>query len=342
MQTKRDRDTISEGVSNNNQAANSGQGKGIMLRYGRVGIQSNEEWVYTIKLEKSYGIILNGNCVTLVREYMEALIRVIDSMGHTICLIPYEKGDFETGISDASCMALLEQEEGIYIKDLGRKPQFNHITVKVKIVTSLKLEVLKEPGDWRFAKERAIHLINMWETKIWAQILHKRFIPYLSAVMLIGADPNDDREDIKKELLKKVNKTGHKVKKDSFQIQLRGFRSPVQMKDPRRTMAMMVLVNRQSYADVTKALLECDKKERSKKEYPVTYDVKMEDIRLRKDDVEERYRNAYLSQVQYYLNRVIVKVVGLPKGIDMEKYHVGPEDHGGHGRKTLKQLIMVE
>ena len=105
---------------------------------------------------------------------MVALIKVIDSMGHTICLVPYEKGNFETGILDASCMALTEQEERIYIKDLGRKPQFNHITVKVRIVTSLKLEVLKEPGDWRFAKEQAIHLSNMRETKIWAQILNKR------------------------------------------------------------------------------------------------------------------------------------------------------------------------
>ena len=68
----------------------------------------------------------------------------------------------------------------------------------------------------------------------------------------------------------------------------------------------------------------------------------MKDIRLFKDDVEKRYRNAYLSQVQYYLNRVIVKVVGLPKEIDMEKYCVGPEDHGGHGTKTLKQLIMED
>ena len=56
-----------EGVDNNDHAVNNGQGKGIMLRYRRVVIQSNEEWVYTIKLEKSYGIILNGNCVTLVQ-----------------------------------------------------------------------------------------------------------------------------------------------------------------------------------------------------------------------------------------------------------------------------------
>ena len=165
-----------------------------------------------------------------------------------------------------------------YIKDLGRKPQFNHITVKVKIVTSLKLEVLKEPGDWRFSKERIIHLRNMQETKIWAQILNKRFISYLPAVMLIGADPNDDWEDIKREILKRVNEKGKRVRKDSIQIQLQGFRFPVQMKDPQRTMTMMVMVHRQSHIDVTKAILECGKKEGSKYDFPVTYDVKMEDI----------------------------------------------------------------
>ena len=39
---------------------------------------------------------------------------------------------------------------------------------------------------------------------------------------------------------------------------------------------------------------------------------------------------------------VIVKVVGLPKEIDMETYVVGPEDHGDSGRKTFKQLIMED
>ena len=68
----------------------------------------------------------------------------------------------------------------------------------------------------------------------------------------------------------------------------------------------------------------------------------MEDIRFNKVDAEERYKNAYLSQVQYCLNRVIIKVVGLPKEIDMEKFMVGLEDHGGSGRKTLKQLIMED
>ena len=102
------------------------------------------------------------------------------------------------------------------------------------------------------------------------------------------------------------------------------------------------MVHRFSYVDVKKAKLECRIKEVSKHEIPVTYDIKMEYIRLIKEDAEKRYKNAYLSQVQYYLNRVIVKVVGLQKEIDMKKFLVGPEDHGGSGRKTLKQLIMED
>ena len=64
----------------------------MMLRYENEGVKSNEEWVYTIKLEKSYGGILNGNNFTLLREYMEALIRIVDIMGRTIRLIPYVNG----------------------------------------------------------------------------------------------------------------------------------------------------------------------------------------------------------------------------------------------------------
>ena len=151
---------------------------------------------------------------------------------------------------------MTEQEERIYIRSLGRKPQFNHVKMKIRIVTSLRLEVFKEVGDWRFAKERAIHLRNMRESKIWAQILGKRSIQYLPAVVLIGADPNDDREVIKREILKKVNEKKQRVRKDSIQIQLRGFIFPAQMKDPRWTMAMMVMVHRLSYVEITKAILE--------------------------------------------------------------------------------------
>ena len=111
-----------------------------MLRYGRIGIQRNEEWVYTIKLEKSYRGILNGTSVTLLREYMEVLVKVIDPMGHTIRLVSYNNGEFATGISDASSIALIEEEDRIYIDRPERKPKFNHVTMKIIIVLSLKLE----------------------------------------------------------------------------------------------------------------------------------------------------------------------------------------------------------
>ena len=127
----------------------------------------------------------------------------------------------------------------------------------------------------------------------------KKSIQYLPEVVLIGADPNDDREDIKREILKRVNEKKQRVRKESIEIQLRGFRFPAQMNDPRQKMAMMVMVHRFWYVEVTKELLECGKIEVSKHDFPVTYDVKMEDIRLIKEGVEERYKNAYLSQVQY-------------------------------------------
>ena len=160
------------------------------------------------------------------------------------------------------------------------------------------------------------------------------------AVVLIGADLSDNRDEIKNEILKRVNEKELRVKEESIEIQLRGLRFLAQIKYHRQTMAMTVMVHRMWYSEVTKALLESGRKEVTKHEFPVTYDIKMEEIRVNKEDSEERYKNAYLSQVHYYLNRVIVKVVGLPKEIDMENFMVGPEDNGGSGSKALKQLIM--
>ena len=72
------------------------------------------------------------------------------------------------------------------------------------------------------------------------------------------------------------------------------------------------------------------------------YYVQCEDIRVSSEGLEERYQNAYLLQVQYYLNRVIVKLVGIPKDIDIEKFKVAPERHGGKEYKMIKQLLMEE
>ena len=76
---------------------------------------------------------------------------------------------------------------------------------------------------------------------------------------------------------------------------------------------MMVMVHRLGYNEMVDTLLVLGKAEVQKEEYPVTYNVQFEDIRVSSDGVEERYKNAYLSQVQYYLNRVIVKIVGFLK-----------------------------
>ena len=100
--------------------------------------------MYTIKLEKSYRGILNGNSVTLLREYTKALVKIVDPMGHTVRLVTYSNGEFATGILDASSMALTEEEK-IYIYRPERKPKFNHLAMKIRIVTSLKLKLLRDP-----------------------------------------------------------------------------------------------------------------------------------------------------------------------------------------------------
>ena len=59
-------------------------------------------------METSYGGIISGTQVTLLREYAETLFGIVDKMGHTIRLIPYLGGTLEHGISD---MAKLELKE---------------------------------------------------------------------------------------------------------------------------------------------------------------------------------------------------------------------------------------
>ena len=73
-------------------------------------------------------------------------------MGHTIRLIPYVGGTFDYGISDMAKLDLREEEEKKYIGSVVRKPRFNHIEIKIRIITSLKLEKLREPGDWRVTR----------------------------------------------------------------------------------------------------------------------------------------------------------------------------------------------
>ena len=77
--------------------------------------------------------------------------------------------------------------------------------MKISIVTLLKLELLRDPGDMRAARERAMHIRQTQESKIWAQILEKKSIQHLLSIILIRTDPNDNKDDIKKLILKRVN-----------------------------------------------------------------------------------------------------------------------------------------
>ena len=73
--------------------------------------------------------------------------------------------------------------------------------------------------------------------------------------MLIGTDPNDDREEIKQELLKRVNAECHKVKSDKIEVQLKGFKFPSVFKDGRITIGMTVMVHKIGYDQTVDAIL---------------------------------------------------------------------------------------
>ena len=128
-----------------------------VARYGKDVHASNEEWVYTLKVEKSYGAIIRGTCSTLLKEYLEPLFAVTGKLGHTLQLIPYVNGVFEAGINEAENLDLSEDDEWKYIVFAKRKPKYNHIEMKVKIITSLKMEFLKDAAEWRRSREREVH-----------------------------------------------------------------------------------------------------------------------------------------------------------------------------------------
>ena len=59
------------------------QWKGTAVaRYGKDGHASNEEWLYTLKVEKSYGAIVRGTSVMLLQEYLEPLFAITGKLGH--------------------------------------------------------------------------------------------------------------------------------------------------------------------------------------------------------------------------------------------------------------------
>ena len=102
-----------------------------------------------MKVEKSYGAIVRGTSVTLLQEYLEPLFAVTGKLGHTFRLIPYVNGVFEAGISEVEKLEMNEEDERKYIGFAKRKPKYNHIEMKIKIVTSLKMEFLRDASEWR-------------------------------------------------------------------------------------------------------------------------------------------------------------------------------------------------
>ena len=46
-----------------------------------------------------------------------------------------------------------------------RKPKFNHVEIKIKVMSSLRMESLKDGGDWRLPKKREIHTSYLWNNE---------------------------------------------------------------------------------------------------------------------------------------------------------------------------------
>ena len=105
---------------------------------------------------------------------------------------------------------------------------------------------------------------------------------------------------------------------------------------------MVIMVSNVKYDQTGEALLDMQREEVRKEEFPTTYNIELEDIRIGGRDVEEIFKNAYLSQIQYYLKRVWIKIVGVPGDINLDKYVIEPRNHGGQEDWTIKQLIMEE
>ena len=112
--------------------------------------------IYT-ESRKIYGGIIWGTCTTLLKEYLDPLFAVTGKLGHKLRLIPYANGVFEGGINDAEYLNLNEDDERKYIGFAKRKPKYNHIEMKIKIITSLKMEFLKDTAEWRLSREREVH-----------------------------------------------------------------------------------------------------------------------------------------------------------------------------------------
>ena len=74
------------------------------------------------------------------------------------------------------------------------------------------MEFLKDTAEWRLSREREVHSRYLKQNNIWVRILDKRNIPFQPALAVIGADPNDDRMEIKSEILRRVNAKGFRLR----------------------------------------------------------------------------------------------------------------------------------
>ena len=88
------------------------------------------------------------------------------------------------------------------------------------------------------------------------RIMDKRNTQFQPALVLVGADLNNHRAEIKRELLKRVNDEGHKVKMDKIELQLKELHFPRVFRDKRRTIGMVVIVHRTGYYQTVESLLE--------------------------------------------------------------------------------------
>ena len=130
----------------------------------------------------------------------------------------------------------------MYIGHLRRKPKFNHVEIKIRIVTSLSLKILKYQEDRIVAREMEMNNRNLHEAQIWAKMLEKKNIQYHPAIILIGADPNDNKAGIKREFLRRINTEGHKVKDDRIEVQLKGLIFPAVLGNKRQTITRWDIV----------------------------------------------------------------------------------------------------
>ena len=88
------------------------------------------------------------------------------------------------------------------------------------------MEFLRDATEWRLSREREAHSRYLKLKNIWVRIIHKRNTQFQPALVVIGADPNDDKVEIKKELIKRVNEKDHRVWTEKIEIQLKGFQFP--------------------------------------------------------------------------------------------------------------------